>query len=148
MSFEREPNIGPKSSAAPRPLHRRASHWLGFLTSGGLAFATDAELLALLTRYAGLDPFTARFFAIAGAMFVGWRAHRRLTFAVGGAGSLKEFLSYAALQWVAVAVNYGVYSAILLWMPATEPLIALVAASLVAMVVSYLGMRFGVFARH
>lgn len=138
---------GTPAAQAP-PLHRRASHWLGFLASGGLAFATDAALLALLTRIVHLDPYTARLLAIAGAMVVGWRAHRRLTFALPHTGTLREFLAYAALQWVAVAMNYGIYTAILLIRPATDPLIAMFAASLAAMVVSYLGMRFGVFAKH
>jgi putative flippase GtrA len=81
-------------------------------------------------------------------MVVGWLAHRRLTFSVARAPSLKEFLSYAALQWVSVGTNYGLYAGMLLLRPATEPLVAMVAASLVAMIVSYLGMRFGVFAKH
>lgn len=141
-------HIGGETLSRTVPLHRRPSHWLGFVASGGMAFVTDATLLALLTRFLGLDPYTARLLAIAGAMVVGWRAHRRLTFAISQAGTLKEFLSYAALQWVAVAVNYAIYSCILLLRQGTEPLIAMVSASLIAMVVSYLGMRFGVFSKH
>ena len=141
-------DAGDSTRVRPRTLHRRASHWLGFLASGGLAFATDAGVLALLTKIVHLDPFTARILAIATAMVVGWLAHRRLTFSVARAPSLKEFLSYAALQWVSVGTNYGLYAGMLLLRPATEPLVAMVAASLVAMIVSYLGMRFGVFAKH
>lgn len=139
-------SVEPESPAPP--LHRQARHWMGFLASGGLAFATDASVLALLTKVFGVGPLVARLIAIACAMVVGWQAHRRLTFAVAKPASVQEFLSYAALQWVAVGVNYAVYSAILLTKLTSEPLVALVAASLVAMVVSYLGMRFGVFKKH
>lgn len=137
MSVERD--------VTPPPLHKQARHWMGFLVSGGLAFAVDAGVLALLTKVFGMGPLMARLIAIACAMFVGWQAHRRLTFAVAAPASVREFLSYAALQWVAVGTNYAVYSALLLAKLMIEPLMALVAASLVAMVVSYLGMRFGVF---
>ena len=54
-------------------------------------------------------------------------------------------MSYAAVAWFSAAVNYAGFAAVLLLRPATPPLVALVIASLGAMTVSYLGMRFGVF---
>lgn len=131
----------------PRPMHRDPRHWIGFVFSGGLAFLVDALVLALLNRGLGINPFLARFVAIWCAMIVAWQSHRRLTFAVRHGSSLKEFASYAAVAWVSAAVNYAIYSAVLLLRPATDPLVALVVASAAAMVVSYLGMRFGVFRR-
>ena len=138
-----EPTSG-SGAARPHPLTR---HIGGFATSGAIAFTVDAAVLAILTRGVGMDPFLARLLAIAVAMVAGWRAHRRLTFDVRRPASLGEFLSYAAVAWTSAAVNYAAYAAILLLRPGTEPLAALVGASLVAMVVSYLGMRFGVFGR-
>lgn len=128
-----------------RPLHRDPRHWAGFAASGGLAFTTDAAMLALLNSGFGVNPFLARFIAIWVAMIVGWQSHRRLTFSVAHGSSLKEFASYAAVAWLSAGVNYAIYSAVLLLRPATAPLLALVAASVVAMTASYVGMRFGVF---
>jgi hypothetical protein len=42
-------------------------------------------------------------------------------------------------------LNYTVFVLVMLLRPTSEPLLALVASSLVAMVFSYLGMRFGAF---
>lgn len=120
-------------------------HTPGFVLSGCIALAVDAAVLTLLTRVFGLGPLLARLLAIACAMVAGWRAHRRLTFNVQQPPSFLEFLSYAAVAWFSAGVNYAVFAAILIARPETAPLAALVAASLVAMTVSYLGMRFGVF---
>lgn len=122
-----------------------ARHWGGFLVSGGAAFAVDAGVLALLTRGLGFNPYGARVVAIAAAMVVGWLLHRRLTFAVTMRPSVREFLHYAALQWASVATNYAIYAGLIALLPRLDPLIALFLASVVAMAVSYLGMRFGVF---
>lgn len=137
-------------SASRAPRTSGARHWGGFLASGGLAFAADAGVLAVLTRLAGLDPYSARILAIAAAMVVGWLAHRRLTFDVATRPSVREFLHYAALQWTSVALNFVLYSGILYTgilagLPRLGPLLALFIASVAAMIVSYFGMRFGVF---
>jgi putative flippase GtrA len=136
-------------SAAPSA-HKAAGlrQGAGFATSGALAFATDAIVLKSLTAWTGLSPFLARLIAIAIAMVVGWLSHRRLTFAVKAAPSLAEFLRYAALAWTAAAINYGIFAVILLLRPETEPLLALLIATVVSMCVSYIGMRFGVFRKH
>lgn len=120
-------------------------HGAGFLVSGLLATATDAAVLVALTRLAGLDPFTARFIAIACAMVTGFFAHRRLTFGLREAATLKQFGTYVSVAASAAAINYALYAAILLIWPSTEPLLAMLAPTLVAMTISYLGLRFAVF---
>jgi putative flippase GtrA len=122
-----------------------ARHGVGFLFSGGLAFAIDALVLKLLIHFLGLHPIVARLGAISVAMVAGWLSHRTLTFAVSAPPSKSEFARYAAVAWTAAAVNYGMFVLILLMWPATEPLLALVASTLVSMVVSYVGMRFAAF---
>lgn len=122
-------------------------HWLGFLVSGGAAFAVDALVLELLTALLGIAPIVARLIAISLAMVAGWLMHRTLTFAVQARPSVAEFVRYAGVAWSAAALNYGVFVAILLVRPGTEPLVALVVSSVAAMVLAYLGMRFGVFRR-
>ena len=122
-------------------------HGLGFLVSGGLAFGADALVLTALTALFAIRPIPARFLAISVAMVVGWLSHRTLTFAVSVPPSRAEFLRYAGVQWTAAALNYGLFVLIILVRPAIVPFFAMVASSLVAMVFSYLGMRYGAF-RH
>jgi putative flippase GtrA len=122
-------------------------HGLAFLISGGAAFAVDASALQLLTAAFGVAPIPARGAAIALAMVAGWLMHRTFTFAVARPPSLAEFLRYASVAWTAAAVNYAVFVLILLVRPRTHPLLALIFASLVAMVLAYLGMRFAAFRR-
>jgi putative flippase GtrA len=117
----------------------------GFVASGALAFLVDMGVLSLLTRGFGLSPFIARPIGIGLAMCVGWMAHRRLTFAVQAAPTLAEFAKYAGIAWLAAAINFGLFSLGLWCMPTLAPEFMLVASSLGAMTVSYLGMRYSVF---
>jgi putative flippase GtrA len=126
-------------------MRRRLRHGAGFLVSGGLAFLTDASILAALTRGAGLDPFTARIIAIGCAMIVAFFAHRRLTFAVQEPATWRQFSKFVGVAITASLVNYAIYAGILIARPGTEPLAALVIATAISMFVSYAGMRFGVF---
>lgn len=123
----------------------RVRHGAGFLASGLLATVTDASVLVTLTRIAGLDPFTARLIAIGCAMVVGFFAHRRLTFGLREPATLKQFGTYVSVAGSAAAINYALYAAILLIWPSTEPLLAMLAPTLIAMTISYLGLRFAVF---
>lgn len=134
-------------AAAPADAQSLARHGAGFLASGLIALGVDAGVTSLLTRVFNVSAFIARPVAIATAMVVAWLCHRRLTFAVTAAASLREFMRYAAVAWTAAAVNYGVYAAILLAAPSLAPEAALFLSSVVSMVVSYAGMRFGVFTR-
>jgi putative flippase GtrA len=120
-------------------------HYGGFVLAGSLALATDALILQGLHAGLGITPFLARLPAIACAMVVSWLVNRTVTFATAEPPSMREFAKFAAVSWSAQAVNYTVFAAILLALPGTAPLAALVAAALVAMFVSYVGFRFGVF---
>jgi putative flippase GtrA len=135
--------------AALKPLFEnpQGRHYGGFVLAGGLAFATDASILEALTRFAGMSPFLARPFGICAGMVVSWLINRTVTFAMHTPPHVSEFLKFAAVAWSAQAVNYLVFAAILLAVPATLPFIALVCACFVAMFFSYTGYRFGVFRR-
>jgi len=127
---------------------RGLRHWLGFLSSGGLAFTVDGIVLKALTLLLGWHPIVARLFAISLAMLVGWLAHRTFTFALRVPPSLGEFLRYAAVGWTAAAVNYGVFVLVLVAWPKAEPLAALLVSSLAATLFAYLGMRYAAFRVH
>ena len=117
----------------------------GFLLAGTLAFLADAVVLAGLIRLAGFDPLIARLFAIATAMVVSWLLNRSITFRVGTPPTAREFMRFAALAWITAALNYAVFAAVLLALPGTYPLVALVISSLSAAIVAYICMRFAVF---
>jgi putative flippase GtrA len=119
-------------------------HGLAFLLSGTLAFAIDASITKALTL-AGMHPILARLIAICIAMVFGWLAHRRFTFRLTTPPTLNEYLRYAAVQWTVAAVNYGIFVAIVLVRPGTEPLIGVFISSAIAMVLAYFGMRFAAF---
>jgi putative flippase GtrA len=133
-----------KARGAQHPLR----HGLVFLGSGAVAFAIDALVLEVLTRGFAIAPITARIAAIALAMVAGWLMHRTFTFAVAAPPSVAEFLRYASVAWSAAAINYGVFVLIVLASSAVAPLLALVVSSVVAMIFSYVGMRFAAFRRH
>lgn len=128
-----------------KPSRRR--HLAGFVLSGLLAFAIDALVLVVLTRWAGVSPFLARVPSILLSMVAGWLSNRRLTFHVTTRPHLAEFLRYATASGFGVAVNYAAFSAVLIVHPATPPVAALVLASGVAAGVSYAGYRWFAFAR-
>lgn len=133
--------------AANRKMRDAVAHGTRFLVSGTLALIVDATILALLYRVVGLDPFLARLVAISIAMVVGWLAHRTFTFALKRPPTIREFIGYASVAWTTAAANYAIYSGILIAQPATPPLASLFISSLITMVMSYIGMRFGVFGR-
>ncbi len=122
-------------------------HYGGFVTAGLAALATDAAMLMMLTNGLGVSPFIARIFSISIAMVASWLINRTVTFAVTASPTFAEFGRFAMVSWLAQAVNYGIFAAVLLLRPETHPIVALIAASLVAMFVSYVGFRFGVFGK-
>jgi len=122
-------------------------HWGGFIVSGGTAFVVDAGTTALLVHFVGLDRFLARIIGIAIAMVVAWLMHRRVTFNVSAPRSLAEFLRFSAVALSANALNFTIYSLLLIAFPAIPYLIAIVIATAVATVFSYAGFRLGVFRR-
>lgn len=126
-------------------LNRLARHGAGFLISGTIAFCVDAITLQLLTTLLDLDPIVARIGSISVAMVAGWLSHRRLTFALATPPTLAEFLRYAGVAWFSAAVNYAVFVALMLLWEDMLPVLGIAIASIVAMCVSYLGMRFAAF---
>lgn len=122
-------------------------HILGFLASGTIAFCIDVGVLHLLTSRGVLPPLAARILAIGAAMVAGWLCHRRLTWALDTPPTLAEFVKYAGLAWGAAVVNYLVFAALVLIAPGIAPTLAVAFSSIVAMAVSYIGMRYGVFRR-
>ena len=135
-------------SGTPDDKHtgRGLRHWLGFLGSGVLAFVVDGGVLKLLTAIAGAPLLPSRLLSISAAMVVGWLSHRTFTFAIKTPPTWTEFGRYVSVGWAVSALNYLVFAAIIFIFPGVEPLVAVFISGIVAMVASYLGMRFGAFA--
>jgi putative flippase GtrA len=120
-------------------------HWLGFGVSGSIAFAIDIGVLKLLTTATTTPVNAARLISISVAMVAAWLCHRRLTFNVRTPPTVAEFIKYAGVAWVANAINYAVFVALLWASPTLEPTVAAALSAVVAMVAAYLGMRFAAF---
>jgi putative flippase GtrA len=123
------------------------SRFLRFAIVGGVGFAVDAGVLALLLWATPLGPFFGRLASIACGLAVTWICNRTLTFGPSGRSKLHEGARYGGVGIASSILNYLVYSGVLLAVPATPPLMALVVASAAAMMFSYLGYSRLVFDR-
>ncbi|RWA71965.1 GtrA family protein [Mesorhizobium sp.] len=118
-----------------------------FVLAGGIGFAADAAALWLLLSLTPLGPLIARVLSIGFALTVTWQINRHLTFAPSRRGMAQEGARYGGVGIATSIVNYLVYCAMLLALPALPPLAALAVASLVAMALSFLGYSRLVFDR-
>jgi putative flippase GtrA len=134
------------STAAPGAQHP-LRHGLAFVLSGTLAFVVDAGILQILTTVCGLHPILARLVSMICAQVTGWLSHRRFTFRLTTPPTLAELLRYVGVQSTVALLNYGIFVLILVLWPTTQPVLALFAASGIAMFFSYFGIRFAAF-RH
>ncbi|MEI9422469.1 GtrA family protein [Mesorhizobium sp. Cs1299R1N1] len=118
-----------------------------FVFAGGIGFVADAAALWLLLAVTPLGPFVSRMLSIGFALCVTWQINRHLTFSPSSRGVTQEGARYCGVGVATSIVNYAVYSAILLVLPAAPPLGALAIASLVAMTLSFVGYSRLVFDR-
>jgi len=115
-----------------------------FVLVGTLGFVVDAGItLTLIHR--GIDPYTARVFAIALAMMVTWRLNRALTFDTSNSNQTREGFRYFSVALIAAALNYAIYAGLLIAVPSVAPLVALMIAIATVTVLSFLGYRYLVF---
>lgn len=115
-----------------------------FALVGGLGFVADSCFtLSLIHR--GIDPYTARVFAIALAMMVTWRLNRALTFGLSGSSQASEGVRYFSVAIIAAVLNYAIYVGLLLLVPVISPLIAIVIAIGAVTMLSFAGYRSLVF---
>jgi putative flippase GtrA len=142
-----DPTVNPAAGSGGSAPQSTLRHGAAFLGSGLVALAVDMGMLSLLTRGVGMSAFVARPIGIFTAMVAGWLCHRTFTFVVEGRPTLAEFVRYATVAWSASALNYAIYAGILNFAPTVAPEAALFGSSLITMVFSYFGFRFGVFAK-
>lgn len=110
-----------------------------FLVAGSLGFLADAGMLALLLATTPMGPFAARVLAILFALGVTWTFNRSLTFGKSRYPLLLEGARYGGVGLLSALINYAVYAAVLMLVPAIHPLVAVVIASAGAMAFSWTG---------
>jgi putative flippase GtrA len=79
------------------------------------------------------------------ALTATWGLHRRWTFASRATKRFAEWSRFAIVNGGGSTLNYLIYSAILVVLPGTAPLLALAAGSAVALFANYLGARLWAF---
>lgn len=132
-------------SSAGIELRNEGANFARFCAVGGGGFVIDAGFLLLFTHVFVIGPFVARALSILLAICATWVAHRIWTFRSDDPGKLAEWSRFAAVNGAGGALNYSVYSAILLALPGTMPFLALGAGSAVALFANYLGSRLWAF---
>ncbi|MCE1237799.1 MAG: GtrA family protein [Hyphomicrobiales bacterium] len=132
-------------------LRARLERILKFATTGGIGFAVDVGTLTLLNAGFGVNPYVARVFAIAVAMFTTWMINRRWTWKVHDKTTDARAVAAEGVRYVTVAVgaalvNYGIYAATLYTLSGLVqgfddllPPVAAVVGTAVAMFVSWFG---------
>ena len=117
---------------------------------GSLGFVVDLTLLVGLVQLAGWHPLVARIVAMAVAVLCTWWLHRHWTFGTGRLHApLPQAFVYGTVQILGLAVNYSVFSMLVLsgglWR--SHPALAVVVGSLSAMGITYLLAKKVAFAR-
>jgi putative flippase GtrA len=107
----------------------------GFVFVGATGFCIDAILLHLLIEL-GISQYSARFLSIACAMTVTWILNRQFSFGKSEQRAAREYLRYALVALIAATINYGVYATLV---ASLTPFSAMVAGSIVAMSLSFVG---------
>jgi putative flippase GtrA len=115
---------------------------------GGIGFAVDAGILALLVHGFGLDPLASRLVSFPCAMTVTWYMNRRVTFSHSVSSKPRqEWFRYAIVSMAGNLVNFIVYF-VCIRMSQTMfayPEVALAIAAFIAMVFNYTGFSRYVF---
>ncbi len=112
---------------------------LTFGIAGTSGFITDAGLLHLMITYTGIGPYIARVLSIAAAMLVTWQINRTFTFGKSGRSVTDEGVRYGFIGLLGALLNYIIYATLIFTMPVLQPVVAVIAASLGAMLFSYFG---------
>lgn len=122
--------------------------FLRFSSVGVVGFAVDAGVLQALVSLAHWGPIAARCVAIPVAVCATWLLNRTVTFpeSVGGP-AIASLLRYATVSAAGAGVNFTVYALLVFALPvmAARPVVPLGVASIVALMVNYLGSKYFAF---
>lgn len=116
-----------------------------FAVAGGTGFLVDAGMLLLLLHFTALDPYSARIIAIGIAMLSTWMVNRNFTFQRGSRSVASEGLRYGSVGISSALLNYAIYAAALFIIPDLRPIFAVIIASALATIWSYVGYNYFVY---
>ncbi len=111
----------------------------GFAFAGGVGYAVDLGVLHLMLRHTPLDAFSGRVVAIASAMTCAWLINRTFTFGASGRSLAAEGARYGSVGMTAAAINFALYSLLLIVLPDIPVFVALTAGSATGTAFAYLG---------
>jgi putative flippase GtrA len=126
------------------------SQFLRFCIGGVIGFLVDAGVLQLLLSALDADPYLARLVSFLCAMTATWIYNRRVTFAGQASHQpVREWARYAVAMAGGFALNYGVYAALVYFVPLVHswPVLGVAAGSIAGLAANWLSSRFWVFAR-
>ncbi len=113
-----------------------------------IGFVADAGTLYLLMSMAGLDPYTGRIFSFLFAATVTWTLNRNYTFrSCVPAPRTRQWARFVTANAVGGALNYGVYSALILsggWF-IKAPVLAVAVGSIAGLAFNFTASRKFVF---
>jgi putative flippase GtrA len=124
------------------------SRFLRFSLVGVVGFGVDAGVLQVLVAMLGWNAVAARLISIPVAVVATWLLNRNITFSESrDAPAYKSLLRYAAVSAAGAAVNFVIYTALVISssLMALHPVVPLAVASIVALVVNYLGSKYFAF---
>ncbi len=124
------------------------SRFFRFGLVGVVGFVVDAGVLQLLVAVLDWGPVAARLVSIPVAVLATWLLNRNITFSESrDAPAHKSLLRYAAVSAAGATVNFAIYTALVLSfsLMALHPVVPLAFASVVALVVNYLGSKYFAF---
>lgn len=122
---------------------------LRFGVAGVAGLVADVAVLYAVLAL-GLGPFAGRAVSFLCAVWVTFTLNRRFTFRSGAAADIwVEWWRYLAAMLLGGAVNYGVYTAVILLLPRTSilPFLAVAAGSVGGMGVNFVSAKFFAFRR-
>ena len=124
--------------------------FLRFCVVGTAGFCTDAGILQLVLTVTVLGPIPARIPAFMVAVLVTWYFNRGFTFRMHHKRFLESFPPYIASSAIGLALNFGIYSAGVLFVPvlAKWPVLAVAIGSVTALFFNFAAARLFIFRHH
>jgi len=123
--------------------------FLRFGLVGAVGFVVDGGVLQALL-HVGWGPVAARAVAVPVAVLATWLLNRSFTFPEAQDGpALPSLVRYAGVSALGASVNFAIYTMLVMLSPAmaARPLVALAVASVIALLVNYLGSKHFAFRR-
>jgi putative flippase GtrA len=134
------------------PVQQRAiglPRFMRFALVGAFGFVVDGGVLQALLVL-GWGPIAARAVAVCVAVLATWALNRSFTFPEAQGGpALASLVRYAGVSAVGASINFAVYTGLVMSSNAmsAQPLLALAVASVIALIVNYLGSKHFAFRR-